>query len=255
MLDWRHTIVQGLRDDAWDWREPSAFPVLQAAIYGRFDYVGPYWPYLKSAPDHHAIPGGYLGAYLGDKLSDEQYNQHCRDAIQRSDLVAGFFDNSHNRLSDDWDVASQLFYAHSLGKRILSITHSPFDDQFVDQILSGSASDRRSVPRISLGRQLGLNDLEIDQDSGCGFVYFIEAMANRHIKIGWANDPSRRLREFQTGSPTEYTLVGTIPGSRTLEQKLHRDFDEFHAQGEWFFGVKPLRDYIDSIVVSHGGEP
>ena len=254
MLDWRHTIVQGLRDDVWDWREASAFPVLPAAIYGKFDYVGPYWPYVKSAPDHHAIPGLYLVAYLGDKLSDEQYMQHCRDAIRRSDLVAGFFDDySDNRSYDDWHVASQLFYAHSLGKRILSITHSPFDDQFVDQILSGCASDRKSVARISLGRQLGLNDLEIDQDSGCGFVYFIEAMANRHIKIGWANDPSRRLREFQTGSPTEYTLLGTIPGG--LERKLHRGFHDFHAQGEWFFGVKPLRDYIESTIVSSDGEP
>ena len=256
MSDWRHTIVQGLRDDVWDWRDGSAFPVLPAAIYGRFDYVGPYWPYSKSAPDHYAIPPSvYFGAYFRDKLTYEEYMQHCRDAIARSDLVAAVFDDYPDRGSDDdWYVASQLFYAHSLGKRILSITHSPFIDEFVEQILSGCDSDRNLAPRISLGRQLGLTDLEIDQDSGCGFVYFIEAMANRHIKIGWANDPNRRLREFQTGSPTKYALLGTIPGSRALERKLHRDFHEFHAQGEWFFGVKPLRNYIEAIVISHNGE-
>jgi len=255
MLDWRHTIVQGLRDDVWDWKVGSPFPVLPRAIYGKFDYVGPYWPHLKSAPDHHDWPGTYC-AYLGDKLTDDQYFQYCRDAIANADLVAGCFDDHWLDTShDNWHAASELLYAYSLGKRILSITHSPFEHQFVHEILSGCVACRKLVPRISLGRQLGLNDLEIDQDSGCGFVYFIEAVANRHIKIGWANDPSRRLRAFQTGSPTEYILLGTIPGSRTLERKLHRDFHEFNAQGEWFFGVKPLRDYIESIVVFRDRAP
>ena len=254
MLDWRHTVVQGLRDDTWNWREASPFPVLTGAIYGKFDYVGPYWPYLKSAPDWHAIPGAYCPAYLSEKLSEEQYIEYCRDAIHRADLVAGVFsDNTDNE--DNWLVASQLFFAHSLGKHIASITRLPFYNQFVGDIFSGCPSARSSVPRISLGLQLGLKRLEIDQDSGCGFVYFIEAIANRHIKIGWANDPGRRLREFQTGSPTKYILLGTIPGSRNLERKFHRDFKEFHVRGEWFYGVKALRDFIESIVLSHHDEP
>ena len=252
-LDWRHTVVQGLRDDVWSWQDGSPFPVLERAIYGRYDYVGPFWPFLDSAPEGHHIPGGYFYALLG-RLDEEKYMSYCRDAIMRADLVAGYFDECpDNGMSDNWLTASQLVFAFSLGKKILSITQYPFDTYFVEMILGEGPLHRQSPPRISLGRQLGLTDAEIDKDAGCGFVYFIEAVATRHIKIGWSKDPVRRKKDFQTGSPTGLETLGTIPGSRALEHKLQKDFDQYHDQGdggqEWFYGVKALRDFIESNVL------
>lgn len=251
ILDWRHTVVQGLRDNAWAWKDRVQFPTLKEAIYGRYDFSGPFLPHVASASEIDYIPGLYLFNYLFDQLDDDEYMSYCRHAIQRADLVACYFNGYSDKCpSDDWLTASQMLYAISIGKKVLSITRCPFDHLFVEYILAGDNSHYELAPRISLGRQLGLTDAEIDNSAGFGFVYFIEATASRHIKIGWANDPNRRLQEFQTGAPTEYKLIGTIPGSKKLEHKLHKEFDEYRAQREWFFGVKPLRHFIKSNVLN-----
>jgi len=254
MLDWRHLLVQGLRDDVWDWQNGAAFPVLERALFGRYDYVGPHWPFSKECPDWgRSVEPNYLSAFTG--LSEKEYCTYCRDAIERADLVAAHFAGylDRNRFqTDDWMTIAELNHAVSIGKKILSINRHPipYESIFLEEFFVGDPSSRDLSPRLSLARQLGLSDREMNQDAGHGFVYFIEAVANRHIKIGWAKAPERRLKEFQTGSPTEYELLGTIPGSRTLERKLHKDFEEYHAQGEWFFGVKLIRDFIEANVVS-----
>jgi hypothetical protein len=245
--DWRHTVVQGLRDDIWNWKDGSPFPVMNKALFGVYDYVGPYWPNLnlKHDWDYEGIPDRYLPSGVRDKLTEERYSDLCKEAIGRADLVAGYFSEYPNKdMNWDWFVASQLLYAISLGKKILTINHNRFDYDYSEAVLVGNYKYRNKAPRVSLGYQLGLNNKEICKDAGVGFVYFIEAVEDRYIKIGWAYNPSQRLREFQTASPKEYKLLGTIPGSRTLEQKLHKDFEQYHAKGEWFFGVKPLWDFI-----------
>ena len=246
--DWRHTVVQGLKYDLWNWQGNLPFPVVESAIYGKFDYVGPFWPYSKcpnDADDHHSAEM-YRQVYLGDRLTEEDYWRCCRDAIDRADLVACVFGD--NRKRDAWTGASELLYAASVGKQIVSIDHSPFS-QMVSETLPQCGLGSARHPRLALANYLGITSREINRDNGNGFVYFIESFQTQQIKIGWAYDPIRRLKEFQTGSPTEYTLLGTLPGNRTLERKLHLDFAEFHVRGEWFFGVMPLRKFINEVVV------
>lgn len=69
--------------------------------------------------------------------------------------------------------------------------------------------------------------------------------------IAWADskDPQRRLRQFQTAAPTEYELLGVIPGSQRLEHQIHKRFEDLRVKGEWFFGARPLRAFIELEVL------
>lgn len=73
------------------------------------------------------------------------------------------------------------------------------------------------------------------------YVYFIRSGAKKKcpIKIGVASDVSQRIRELQTGNPTELSLIAAIPcDSRkhaySVESTLHRRFSRQHVRGEWF---------------------
>jgi len=67
-----------------------------------------------------------------------------------------------------------------------------------------------------------------------GFVYFIEASESGFLKIGWAKDPVKRLRELQTGCPYELTILGQCPGSLEDEAAFHRTYADLRVRGEWF---------------------
>lgn len=63
-------------------------------------------------------------------------------------------------------------------------------------------------------------------------TYAIEA-GTGEIKIGRALHPEARLRELQTGSPTELRLLGVIPGGAAIERLLHDTFGHARLRGEW----------------------
>jgi hypothetical protein len=77
------------------------------------------------------------------------------------------------------------------------------------------------------------------------FVYFIKQADTRHIKIGRATDPKRRLAGLQTGSSFELSLLGVfkeVPGR--LEGDFHSQFESVHLRGEWFVEEGPLEEFI-----------
>lgn len=67
-------------------------------------------------------------------------------------------------------------------------------------------------------------------------VYFIQMEQSRHVKIGIAWDPQKRLNELQTGNPEKLTLVAftVVVNGRALEKRLHRALSQYRLQGEWF---------------------
>jgi Meiotically up-regulated gene 113 len=91
-------------------------------------------------------------------------------------------------------------------------------------------------------------------------IYFISNSIN--VKIGYTSRPvEERLRELQTGSDRELTLLATMPGEKEDEQYLHCKFRHLHERGEWFkltiglaifiHGIKTMptiRSNIDSIL-------
>jgi hypothetical protein len=74
-----------------------------------------------------------------------------------------------------------------------------------------------------------------------GWVYVIEARKGGPIKIGWARDPEKRLRQLQTAHAEQLTLLAVIPGTRCLEQEIHRKLIFARRGGEWFEAGAAMR--------------
>jgi DNA-binding XRE family transcriptional regulator len=70
-----------------------------------------------------------------------------------------------------------------------------------------------------------------------GFVYIVES-SNGLFKIGFTNDPPRRLSMLRTSTADRLTLLGTIPATVDDEQELHELLDRWNVAREWF---KPCR--------------
>src|SRR4051812_41688845 len=67
-----------------------------------------------------------------------------------------------------------------------------------------------------------------------GMIYFIEAVGHGRVKIGYAANPWKRLRQLQTGHPFELKMLACLPGELSDEQRLHKEFDSLRIGGEWF---------------------
>jgi hypothetical protein len=78
------------------------------------------------------------------------------------------------------------------------------------------------------------------------FIYFIEAVGLSRIKIGFSKKPIERLKQLQTGSPIELSLIATIPGALELEKELHDRFKASLSSREWFHLTSELKNFIIS---------
>lgn len=65
-------------------------------------------------------------------------------------------------------------------------------------------------------------------------VYFIKDEATGFVKIGYSNNPQKRLKSLQTSSANKLTLIEAIEGNKKLEETLHTTFAEHRVRGEWF---------------------
>jgi hypothetical protein len=78
-------------------------------------------------------------------------------------------------------------------------------------------------------------------------IYFIHDTVNRTIKIGHAWNPRKRLSTLQISTPNKLELLGTIAGTKRIEQRVHALVWMHYAptlggihprrlcvQGEWF---------------------
>lgn len=100
--------------------------------------------------------------------------------------------------------------------------------------LTASSGSENSSPK---GTQPWLPDEWSAESLGTemeGYVYFIQQGEEGPLKIGWAVDPEKRLREFQTANPQTLFLRGAVPGSREDEANFHAFFWEHRIRGEWF---------------------
>lgn len=87
------------------------------------------------------------------------------------------------------------------------------------------------------------------------YVYFITD-DHGHIKIGKADDVSERLLELQTGNPFRLrVLLSVILASKrdafSLESELHKMFEDYRLEGEWF-EAEPILEMIDTDIVDTG---
>lgn len=63
------------------------------------------------------------------------------------------------------------------------------------------------------------------------------------VKIGYTNNPRRRLSMLQTGQAHKLTLLRVFEGGKPEEALLHARFAELRKSGEWFtFSAEMLAD-------------
>ena len=65
-------------------------------------------------------------------------------------------------------------------------------------------------------------------------VYFVTARALNRVKIGWSDDPQRRLVKMSADSPTPLVLERVCDGGQEVEADLHARFAGARIAGEWF---------------------
>lgn len=70
------------------------------------------------------------------------------------------------------------------------------------------------------------------------YIYVIAADESGPVKIGYSNDPSRRLKELQTGYPKPLSLWHQQEfdqdQGKLMEQLIHKTLRLHRSHGEWF---------------------
>jgi hypothetical protein len=70
-----------------------------------------------------------------------------------------------------------------------------------------------------------------------GYIYGIQAGDEPIVKVGWALDPDKRVKDFQTGNHQRLVVLARRPGSRAEEEALHKPdsiIAPFRVRGEWY---------------------
>ena len=83
-----------------------------------------------------------------------------------------------------------------------------------------------------------------------GCVYFFKHKNLNPIKIGYSSNesPINRFTQFKTYAPFGCEIVGFIKtyDAKELETKLHKQFEPFRLEGEWFsIAEDVVHDLID----------
>lgn len=72
-------------------------------------------------------------------------------------------------------------------------------------------------------------------------VYIVQMVKAKHVKIGVANDMTKRLRGLQSGNPERLKVVHTLAGDYTDEKHLHGALAAWRLSGEWFVWREPVK--------------
>jgi hypothetical protein len=78
-----------------------------------------------------------------------------------------------------------------------------------------------------------------------GFVYAIGD--GERVKIGWSEDPIRRLNKIRSDCPNEAHLLGLISATRMQEAEAHKLLAPWHIRGEWFRHEGAVAAFIDML--------
>lgn len=75
-----------------------------------------------------------------------------------------------------------------------------------------------------------------------GTIYFIQR--GNMVKIGFAANVKKRIRQLQTASPEPIALIAVLEAAPAVEKHLHHRFRKLRVRGEWFRLEKPILDFI-----------
>ena len=76
-------------------------------------------------------------------------------------------------------------------------------------------------------------------------LYIIQSDVTGMIKVGRSKNPSKRLKQLQTGNPNKLKLIAFFKGEGWKEKLIHEELKYWRKEGEWF-----SYDCVGSIPVS-----
>jgi hypothetical protein len=85
------------------------------------------------------------------------------------------------------------------------------------------------------------------------YIYFIRAGEDGPIKIGYADEPFRRMDALQTAHWVTLTMLHWQFGSPDDEKALLERFRRFQIRGEWFAPVPELLEHIAALRAARHG--
>lgn len=104
-----------------------------------------------------------------------------------------------------------------------------------EQLALLSSQINENVPTDFIQRQTELMKRPLASDLAVGtlgWVYFL--IADDTVKIGFSTDVSKRINSIRSETKKELKLLGTVRGTRGLEQRFHKKFADQALGGEWF---------------------
>lgn len=88
-------------------------------------------------------------------------------------------------------------------------------------------------PEIKSVYRTGSSPQIEEKEVDTGFIYLMKNLRNRHVKIGYSQDPKHRETTLQSQEP-EIELIHFWPGNLKKERLLHEKYKDRRLRGEWF---------------------
>jgi len=79
---------------------------------------------------------------------------------------------------------------------------------------------------------------------GSNYVYYVATTDSDVVKVGISRNPWSRVRDLQTGSAEQFTLLATLKTDARSEFAIHDFFKATRVKGEWFSRSPALNSLI-----------
>ena len=134
------------------------------------------------------------------------------------------------------------------GKKVYENDIDKIDIDYLMKFKEFRDFKNRKSPRVTEQIEPQVPPLEpkpIEPKKEEGFVYYIQEEMDGNIKIGWSDDPIKRLTQHQTSNSRELRMLVYVKGSQEYEKEIHRKFQNLKTTGEWFKPDKRLLVHIE----------
>jgi SLOG family YspA-like protein/Meiotically Up-regulated Gene 113 (MUG113) protein len=84
-------------------------------------------------------------------------------------------------------------------------------------------------------------------------IYFAQNTVTHAVKIGYSNNPQKRLQGLQTATPDKLVLLGTIPGGLEHEAAFLNKFAKYKLKREWF--KSDILGEVQQIIAKEAANP
>ena len=86
-----------------------------------------------------------------------------------------------------------------------------------------------------------------DAKTAQSFVYVIQNVDSKVVKIGYTKDLKTRLGQLQTACSHKLVILKTVEGGKDKECQIHLDLKDCRLNGEWFKWNEFVESYVNSL--------